>query len=494
MELTLFPAKSPLGAKKLVSFARTSDFTFDLLYADPKRPIAKVTVTGIEAAKDKHKDKRIKSVKVKALIGLTESGILEVSSAYALLDIYQDAKAKLTDTLGSVMSFFGGKKDNKDKGDGTDGDKEEEAPQEVDGSLNATNSTGNATAPVAVKSVMEKVDLKFTIDWQFQTPMTEAQKREIKSLMRKMDGEDQLRRVREEARNNLESYVYGTREFLYESDLEQVSTQEQRDALKSTLDVASEWMEDHAETASITDLRKHLDSLKTLREPMALRRTELGLRDPSVKAMEKALKKAQETVDSFEADLKKVEEEEKVLAGALAKVEAESAEKADKAEDAKDEEKKKESADDETKADKEEKPKKAKTPPPVSPNRPSPYVMNMYDSAKSTLKSTLEWFEATKAKQASKAATDEPVLLSKDLIAKQIFLGDRLGSFAKFVESEKAAREAQLKAQEKAKKDAKKAKAKKEEEAKANAAKEKTKDEKKDKSKEEKKEDVKDEL
>lgn len=123
-EMVLFTPNSILGAKKLVTFACTSDFAFELFYpyailskfrhtiSDTKKPIAKISVSGMETAKEKYAEKKINSIKIKGVVELTDSGILQVTSAYALFEIDPEPKGKLSETFDNVLNFFGNKKED----------------------------------------------------------------------------------------------------------------------------------------------------------------------------------------------------------------------------------------------------------------------------------------------------------------------------------------------------------------------------------------------
>lgn len=77
-----------------------------------------------------------------------------------------------------------------------------------------------------------------------------------------MDLADRQKRAREEARNNIETYVYKMQDYLYDSTIELVSTQEQRGKFLTQLSETSEWLYGDGEGAQTTEFVQKLEELK----------------------------------------------------------------------------------------------------------------------------------------------------------------------------------------------------------------------------------------
>lgn len=73
----------------------------------------------------------------------------------------------------------------------------------------------------------------------------------LRDLLRlqSMDAKDRKRRAREEARNNVESFVYRTQDWLYDDTVQLVSTEDQREQLRERLSETSEWLYGDGEQA-----------------------------------------------------------------------------------------------------------------------------------------------------------------------------------------------------------------------------------------------------
>jgi len=72
------------------------------MHSDNKRTLAEVDISGIEEAKLKFKDEKIKSLKVKATLELSESGLVSVPKAYVVFEIAKEPKG----IIDGVMDFF----------------------------------------------------------------------------------------------------------------------------------------------------------------------------------------------------------------------------------------------------------------------------------------------------------------------------------------------------------------------------------------------------
>ena len=77
-----------------------------------------------------------------------------------------------------------------------------------------------------------------------------------------MDKADELRRTREEARNNLEAFTYSLQNFLYDDFVIQVSNDDQRNELGAKLSKISDWLYEDGETAPTEELKSRLADLQ----------------------------------------------------------------------------------------------------------------------------------------------------------------------------------------------------------------------------------------
>ncbi|KAI8339485.1 heat shock protein 70 family [Chlamydoabsidia padenii] len=286
-ETILFNEFDALNARKTMTFKRLSDFDFKLNYATAAKNrdildrIAQVKVSGLTDALEKYKEDIKQSStppKVRVVFEMSPSGLLSVAEAYVNIELPDNKSFK-----DKVKSFFGSKEDN-------------EAAQE----------NSEKVKPTKAEPVLTKValDAKYIPDGPL--PLSDGEKLVVKKRIRSLDMLDKQRFAREEAKNNLESFVYRTLDFLYDDTVAIVSTEEQQEQLREQLSETSDWLYDegeHAETKAYID---RMAALKSLETPIAFRRDEYLVRDETNQKVSKSVQMVHTFIDS----LRKAPEEE----------------------------------------------------------------------------------------------------------------------------------------------------------------------------------------
>ncbi|RUP43379.1 hypothetical protein BC936DRAFT_137265 [Jimgerdemannia flammicorona] len=123
-----------------------------------------------------------------------------------------------------------------------------------------------------------------------------------KGKLQYMDSKDRKRRAREEARNNVESFVYRTQDFLYDDIVELVSTEVQRVHLREQLSETSDWLYGDGEQAQTEDYIAKLKNLQKLEKPITFRRSEYKKRPETVKSLQSSISVARRFVESIRAN------------------------------------------------------------------------------------------------------------------------------------------------------------------------------------------------
>ncbi|CAI2179762.1 6593_t:CDS:10 [Funneliformis geosporum] len=268
----LFNEFTAVGTRKMMSFPRTSDFNFSLNYAKLDDEIARdfgptniaiSKITGLTDAIKQFNDVGVERPKVKVTLQLSESGL--VSATDAIVTIEQQSFAD------KFKSFFKSEESIKDV----------PLPDETPNSVNASESTPevnatqtNDTEPIPKLTKIETKNLSIEIEYVGIIPLGENEKVVSIKRLRAMDASDLQRRVREEARNNLEAFVYRVQDFIENNEVILVSTDNQRAELKSKLSETSDWLYEEGEKAETEEFRMRLMSLKLLEQPIAFRREE----------------------------------------------------------------------------------------------------------------------------------------------------------------------------------------------------------------------------
>ncbi|KAJ3142510.1 Hypoxia up-regulated protein 1 [Physocladia obscura] len=297
---TLFPTNTSLPSKKLMAFKRSSDFEFTLAYKDrgssgSGTPILTAAVGGLEDALAARKE-NYESVKVQAQIDLGDSGVVVVDHALATFEM--KAAVSSGSIAESVLNFFGGKKESKEGNSESEDVKEDESSDQKS-SEKKTESTkddkksdskkSNSTESDSKKVTTEKVKLTVNIKYETLAPLTKRFKDDAKKRFAIMDEEDAGRRAREEAMNNLESFIYSSQAFLESPDLPSVTTEDQRENLAKQVESAQTWLDDEGFDADTETLKNKFKDLKSIRAPMYNRLLELTRRPEAVAALRQAI-------------------------------------------------------------------------------------------------------------------------------------------------------------------------------------------------------------
>ncbi|KAI9492706.1 heat shock protein 70 family [Zychaea mexicana] len=278
---TLFNEFGSIGTRKIMTFKRESDFEFDVKYGKPVDEqdieldqIAKVRITGLTAAMEKHKDE-IDSAeqppKVRVSIELSNAGLLSVPEA-SLSFQSKDTGSTFSD---KVKSFFGSKEEETQSAEEA---KEESKPKEPS---------------------LKKIPLDVEFIPAGPVAMSSEEKAAVRQRIEKLDALDDKRRLREESRNNLESFVYRVQDFLYDDTVGIVSTEEQQEHLREQLSETSDWLYDEGETADTKEYIDRLRKLQSLERPVTFRRQEYLQRVDNIKRIDTSVQLARSFVENI---------------------------------------------------------------------------------------------------------------------------------------------------------------------------------------------------
>ncbi|KAI8813136.1 Hsp70 protein-domain-containing protein [Cladochytrium replicatum] len=299
----LFGEKTALGSKKLMNFKRETDFSFDLVDKSDRSVLMTTSVTGVTAAIEKYKGQYSKPPKVKAFIELTEAGVVSVDDAHLHIEL-DKPEGSLKD---NIMAFFGGGKKDKEDGTASFDDPDSKPPEEVTGSETPKNESEAAGKSETEKDKKAKEEVtvktekvKLTIDLEYKTliPLAADVKAAIKAKFDKMNADDAARREREEARNTLESFVYQSKDLMYDDMIKLIATEKERETFKQLLDETSEWLYEEGEHANTDKLKEKLKAVQGNHRPLIFRRTEHLNRPGAVEKLQEGLKELEEFVAS----------------------------------------------------------------------------------------------------------------------------------------------------------------------------------------------------
>lgn len=255
---TLFEPNSPVVEGRYLPVKLTTDFDFRVQYSESSSPLgshecpvlAVGKVRGLAQYNEKFGDRILDSPKLRVLVSMNPSGIVSILKAQAIYQL-----------------------------------KPEELPEDV-------NKDSNDTAKDKAekkKQVTEKVNLELTYEQVCFPPMTKELKDQAIQRLDKLNTLDKERYARDEARNNLESFVYSIGDYLDKDEVAEITSKDERQALLKSASDASKWLSDHAEDASKSELDSQLAPLEKLKKPIVARFNEYLKRPEAIKSFRTSL-------------------------------------------------------------------------------------------------------------------------------------------------------------------------------------------------------------
>lgn len=313
----IVPRMKKLPSKMFRSIVHKKDFNVSLAYESEDllppgvtSPIfSQYAVSGLTDASEKYASRNLSSpIKASLHFSLSRSGVLSLDRADAIVEIsewVEVPKKNLTvdnSTTGSPnVSTEGGSQNATD---------ETVNSLRTDGNNTASNPSENGQSPteVATEKKLKKrtfrVPLKITekIVGPGRSLSKEAFS-DAKAKLEALDKKDAERKRTAELKNNLEGYIYSTKEKLESlEELNKISSSQERQSFIQKLDEAEEWLYSDGEDASADDFQERLDLLKAVGDPIFFRFDELTARPAACEEAQRYLSELQQIVRGWEAN------------------------------------------------------------------------------------------------------------------------------------------------------------------------------------------------
>ncbi|KAG8647426.1 hypothetical protein MANES_09G073400v8 [Manihot esculenta] len=269
---------------------------------------AQYAVSGLTDSSEKYSARNLSSpIKANLHFSLSRSGILSLDRADAVIEISEwvevpkkNLTVENTTATSPNISVESGAKNVKDEST--------ENLHSNGGIGNVSNS--NIEEPSAVELGTEKKLKKRTFRVPLKIvektagpgmPLSEESLAESSRKLEALDKKDAERRRTAELKNNLEGYIYSTKEKLETSEeFEKISSDEERKSFIEKLDEVQEWLYTDGEDATATEFQDRLDSLKAIGDPIFLRYKELTARPAATEVALKYLGELRQIVQNWE--------------------------------------------------------------------------------------------------------------------------------------------------------------------------------------------------
>lgn len=421
----LWTGLSPLGGPpKEMTFTEQTDFTAALYQqvGTEDRDIKTFTTKNLTATVAAMKERYPSCVEadLSFKVGLklrNDNG--EVEIVKAAVECEAEAKETFVDGVKNLFGF--GKKDQEPlKGEDSDEVPEEDAESSTttptdsesttksEADADATPSSEEAKAD-AKKKELVSIPVDFVLENAGVPDLTKDQTTSSKDRLKGFASSDKARLQREEALNQLEGFTYKIRDLLEGEAFTAASTEAERTKLAEKSSAASEWLYDDGADATKDEFKAKLKELQDLVSPIQSRLDEAEKRPELVTKLNDSLDQTSGFLETMRKQIEEYEEWQATSASASASASASDSEATPSADASKDFD-----------GLEDDEPKDKTMEDVVEERGPVPplYKREDLDAVEAVHKSTAEWLKDLVTRQDVLSATDDPVLLVRDLNAK----------------------------------------------------------------------------
>ncbi|KAB5519145.1 hypothetical protein DKX38_023464 [Salix brachista] len=311
----LVPRMKKLPSKMFRSIIHMKDFEVSLSYEPDLLPpgvtspvFAQYSVSGLTDASEKYSSRNLSSpIKANLHFSLSRSGILSLDRADAVIEISEwvevpkkNLTVENTTTTSPNITLETDTKNTTEEND----EKLNSDGVTDNTSINVTQEA-STTEPVTEKK-LKKRTFRIPLKIVEKTagpgmPLSEEYLAQAKRKLEELNKKDAERRRTAELKNNLEGYIYSTKEKLETTEeLEKISTDDEQKSFIEKLDEVQEWLYTDGEDATAKEFQERLDSLKASGDPIFFRYKELSTRPAAIELARKYLGELQQIVQAWE--------------------------------------------------------------------------------------------------------------------------------------------------------------------------------------------------
>ncbi|KAJ5704178.1 hypothetical protein N7493_011316 [Penicillium malachiteum] len=321
----LFTSTSQVGPEKQVTVKNLADFelSFYQQVGDDVLPVWTVQTQNLTASVAKLKDTfGCSAANITTKFGIRLSpvdGLPEVTGGNVSCEVEAEKKGIVED----VKDFFGlGSKKDSQQVLGEDGEPAESITLEPEAESSTTSSASESTTSTVTKESTKAtgntkleiipISLKST-QLGTQAPSA-AEMSRIRSRLAAFDASDRDRVLREEALNELESFIYRSRDLIESDDFVKAIKEDQLTELQEKVSKASDWLYEDSDNAQTADFKAKLKDLKVIVDPALKRIKESSTRPARIELLQDMLKNAESMKQLIESQ---IENDQAVYSSAL---------------------------------------------------------------------------------------------------------------------------------------------------------------------------------
>lgn len=306
----LFTSTSQVGPEKQVTVKNLEDFelSFHQLVDENELPVLSVQTQNLTASVAKLKDNfgcSAANITTKFAIRLSPvDGLPEVLGGNVSCEVEAEKKGIVED----VKGFFGlGSKKDEQQILGEDGEPAESITLEAEAEASTTSSTTASTA-TAIKESTKGTKIEIIPIALKSTPLgtrapSASELTRIRARLAAFDASDRERILREEALNELESFIYRSRDLIEGEDFANAVKADQLTTLQEKVSQASDWLYEDSDNAHTADFKAKLKDLKSIVDPALKRIQEASSRPARVELLQEMLKNAESMKSLIESQI-----------------------------------------------------------------------------------------------------------------------------------------------------------------------------------------------
>ncbi|KAJ5167426.1 uncharacterized protein N7482_006207 [Penicillium canariense] len=310
----LFTSTSQVGPEKQVTVKNLDDFEFSFYQQveDQGLPVLSVQTQNLTASVNKLKDTfgcTAGNITTKFNIRLSPvNGLPEVTSGNVSCEVEAEKKGSVVE---DVKGFFGlGSKKGEQEPLGEEGEASESITLEPEAESSTTSSASSSTttttkdntkATSQTKLEIIPISLKST-PLGTQAPSA-AELTRIKGRLSAFDASDRDRVLREEALNELEAFIYKSRDLIDNEEFVKAVPEDQLILLQEKVAQASDWLYEDSDNAKTADFQSKLKDLKNIVNPALKRVKESSTRPARVQLLQDMLKNAESMKQLIESQI-----------------------------------------------------------------------------------------------------------------------------------------------------------------------------------------------
>ncbi|KXX73607.1 Hypoxia up-regulated protein 1 [Madurella mycetomatis] len=436
----LWTAASHLGAPaKEATFTNREDFSVDFYQLVPaptsdsgeaeagtKVLTTKNLTASVAELAEKHKCEKA-DMRLKVGVRLApENGEVEVTKVTVECEAEVPEKEGFVDGVKNLFGF--GKKEQQPLTGESETSEEAESSSSSEAAESSTSTSSASTSsstssaaeasesaeakPAAKKKELVVIPVKFALEKSGIPQLSKTDLSAIKDRLKAFEASDRARRQREEALNQLESFTYKVRDLIENDEFIGASTAEERATLEKKNSETSDWLYEDGADATKEVLKNRLKELQAIVTPVQKRIEEAAKRPELLKGLQEALSNTKEFITDIKKKIAEYEEYQSSASASSSSTEGESSTTAapsssstgdfDGLED--------DDATASTTASSvmDELEKQRGPVPPL-------YTLDDLKESESLYTSISAWLEEKLPQQEKLSATDDPVLLVKDL-------------------------------------------------------------------------------